>query len=485
MATYIPVTNTATQFVDNNGDTLVGGSLEFYLSGTSTPTDLFTSDGTSIGTSIDLNAWGYPESGGMAIFLFRDQSKGLKIVVKNAAGAVVGPTMDYIPAVASFDSDSAAKLDLITVTAAVDLDTVVADLATAYQVDGSVALTDDITLAAGTFLNNSVSAGLTASTTQTQGEGVLISALNEVSTVANDNDTRTLPVAVAGRGVRVFNAGANTLQIFPNTDASIDGGAANASVTIAAGETQIFSAISTTSWETSIPAAMATTVDTQKYGSTYQEDNGTAFVINAQTDVHVYHSLTVTGGGSDGWTFDDGSAGVPIAIASIADGADTGVDIAVTTTGNHALAVDDVISMTNLTSAVYTGVFVVKAIISNTIYEVEAVYTATDTGTMDAAATMTADSGSDGKYSLGWSCSCFSTVSSEIFDYFFYLNATRITGSSCRRKFGTGGDIGSVSVMTPPFDVVAGDKVSFAMANNDSAGNITVRNTVILVNEIL
>ena len=484
MATYIPVTNTATQFVDNNGDTLVGGSLEFFEAGTSTPTDLFTSDGTSIGTSIELNAWGYPESGGMAIFLFRDQSKGLKIVVKNAAGAVVGPTMDYIPAVASFDSTSAAKLDLITVTAAVDLDTVVADLATAYQVDGSVALTADVTLAAGTFLNDSVTAGITASTTQTQGEGALISALNEVSTCANTNDTVTLPETVAGRPVTVINNGAETLQIFPPVSSFIDGLAVDTATTLDAGSTQIFKAYSATQWE-SVITTPESTDDLENYASMYDEANGTAYTINAQTDVHLYHILGMADGGSLGWTFDNGGAGVPIAIASIADGADSGVDIAVTTTGNHGLTAGDVISQTNLASAVYTGVFMVKAIINNTIYEVEAVYTATDTGMMDAAATLTADAGSAGTYAMSWSCSATSASSSEVFDWNIYLNAAAIIGSSVRRKFGTGGDIGSMSVATPPFDVVAGDKLSLAFANNDSAGNLTIRNTVLTLFELI
>ncbi|MBT8449292.1 MAG: hypothetical protein KJO69_06360, partial [Gammaproteobacteria bacterium] len=111
MATYIPLDNTPVQFFDSAGDPLVGGSLEFYEAGTTTAMDLFSDDaGTSIGTSITLNSLGYPESGGNTIGLFRDQSKALKLVIKDSAGATV-LTMDDIPATAAFDSTSSAKLD--------------------------------------------------------------------------------------------------------------------------------------------------------------------------------------------------------------------------------------------------------------------------------------------------------------------------------------------------------------------------------------
>lgn len=110
MATFIPIiSEVPAQFVDLNGDTLVNGTLEFYRAGTTTPTNMYTDAGVSIGTSITLNAWGMPESGGNTIALFRDQSRAVKIVGKNAAGATIY-TADNIPAVASFDADSSTKL---------------------------------------------------------------------------------------------------------------------------------------------------------------------------------------------------------------------------------------------------------------------------------------------------------------------------------------------------------------------------------------
>jgi len=283
MATYIPITDIPEQFFDSAGDPLVGGSLEFYLAGTTTATNAFSDNaGTSIGSTITLNAYGYPEAGGNTIGLFRDQSKALKIVLKNAAASTIW-TMDDIPAVASFDSASSAKLDLITVTSAVDLDTMETDIGTAYQVDASVALTADITMPTTYFVNNSVAAALTASTTQTQSGGLaLVNQVNQVATVANDNDAVTLPEAAVGRQCIVINNGANTLQVFPAADDSINALAADASVTIPAGESQIFEAISTIVWKTLLGSGTAlATVAAATY--TVLPDDGTVHVTYTAT----------------------------------------------------------------------------------------------------------------------------------------------------------------------------------------------------------
>ncbi|KKK86735.1 hypothetical protein LCGC14_2760270, partial [marine sediment metagenome] len=53
-------------------------------------------------------------------------------------------------------------------------------------------------------------AGLTASTTQSQGQGALTAQINEVDTCANDGDTVTLPTAVAGTAIEIINNGAET-----------------------------------------------------------------------------------------------------------------------------------------------------------------------------------------------------------------------------------------------------------------------------------
>jgi len=99
------------------------------------------------------------------------------------------------------------------------------------------------------FVQNSVTAGITASTTQTQGQGALTREMNEVATVANANDTVTLPVAVAGRRVVVINNGANTLQIFPASGDNLGAGV-NTATTLTTATNIVFQAYDATNWET-------------------------------------------------------------------------------------------------------------------------------------------------------------------------------------------------------------------------------------------
>ena len=248
MATFIPLTNLPQHFIDTDGTPLVNGTLEFYLAGTDTATELFAdSSGTSIGTSITLNSAGWPESGGNTITLFRDQSKSYKVVHKNAAGAT-RYTTDNIPAIASFDATASAKLDGIEALADVTDATNVA-AAGALMQDGSTSMSGDLAFDGGVFVKWSVTASIIASPTQTQGERPLVSSVNEVATVANTNDTVTLPAAVVGREIKVFNNGANPLQIFPASGDAINTLAVDASTTAAPGDNIIFVAFDATTWE--------------------------------------------------------------------------------------------------------------------------------------------------------------------------------------------------------------------------------------------
>ena len=93
--------------------------------------------------------------------------------------------------------------------------------------------------------------GITASTTQTQGNGALTNDVNQVATVANANDTVTLPsitsASGAGNRVTIINNGANTLQVFPASGDDLGAGP-DASTTIAAGDVLEFMGIDATTW---------------------------------------------------------------------------------------------------------------------------------------------------------------------------------------------------------------------------------------------
>lgn len=74
------------QFTDPATNTLMSnGTVEFYLTGTSTPTPYYTdSSGTAGGTSLTLDSGGKPSTD-----VFFDTTITYKLVVKNAAGGVV------------------------------------------------------------------------------------------------------------------------------------------------------------------------------------------------------------------------------------------------------------------------------------------------------------------------------------------------------------------------------------------------------------
>ena len=90
--------------------------------------------------------------------------------------------------------------------------------------------------------------GLTASTTQTQaGALALDDVVNDVTTVANDNDAVKLLTAAENVKQTIYNNGANILQVFPNTSDNLGEGV-DASTTIQPGQFGVFIAKDATNW---------------------------------------------------------------------------------------------------------------------------------------------------------------------------------------------------------------------------------------------
>lgn len=87
--------------------------------------------------------------------------------------------------------------------------------------------------------HKSFETGIIASPTQTQGSGALTAATNEIRTVANNNDSVTLPTASEGREVSVINNGVNQLQIFPASGDNLGNGL-NSSISLAASTQKTF-----------------------------------------------------------------------------------------------------------------------------------------------------------------------------------------------------------------------------------------------------
>lgn len=105
----------------------------------------------------------------------------------------------------------------------------------------------EVTAATGVFFHGSVTAGITASTTETQGQQPLTSEINEVST-ATANDVVTAPAAVAGRCFKIANNGGATIQIFPASGDNLGGGVDTA-VTLTNGTNREYCAYDATNWE--------------------------------------------------------------------------------------------------------------------------------------------------------------------------------------------------------------------------------------------
>ncbi len=150
-----------------------------------------------------------------------------------------------------------------------------------------------------------ITTGVTANTTQTQGNGLINGGrFTEVTTVANVDDVITLHNAGgASFLITIMNSGANRLQIFPPVGDTILGNALNASVTLDVNKSMTFYTVDASNWMiVSEPGAGASFPLRGPDGSgaapTYSFTNDTAVGIYLASS----SNLGVKGGGSE-WIF--------------------------------------------------------------------------------------------------------------------------------------------------------------------------------------
>ena len=91
-------------------------------------------------------------------------------------------------------------------------------------------------------------AGITASTSQSQGNGALTADVNVIATVGSANDTCTMPTAVTWMRVTVINNGANTMRLYPASGDNLGAGV-DTLTTLAAGSNITYQAIDAVNWE--------------------------------------------------------------------------------------------------------------------------------------------------------------------------------------------------------------------------------------------
>jgi len=312
--------------------------------------------------------------------------------------------------------------------------------------------------------HKSYETGITASTTQTQGNGVLTAAVNEIATVANDNDVVTLPVIAEGDEVSVINNGDNELQIFPASGENLGNGL-NAPVKLESNEEMKFFGIGNNKSHIE---------DTTEifHAEMYDSDNAVQYVIHAFNEVHAYHSAGIIEGDVAGWTFSEGSNGVPSQISSIADAG--GGDITVTTSTAHGLTVGDIVSHTNLADVNYFGFFKVLTVPTTTTYTVTAIWGSNGTGFMDEPAHIHVQDIAVGTYMITWTASLSVVGNAITLDFDLHDGTSIIPGSGGRHKIASAANfkvIGGQAIRK----VVSEDRIFFSLTNTTDSTNLIIR----------
>lgn len=156
-------------------------------------------------------------------------------------------------------------------------------------------------LAGETFsTTNNVTAG-----TNAQGQGALTTDINVITTAAANPSGVTLPTATQGRKILIVNKGANAVNVYPATGATIDGLSVNAAISLPVNGLLEFNASSTTQWYSSFQSTVTGTGVTSFSGGTTGLSPNTA----STGPVTLAGTLAVANGGT-GVTTSTGSGSV-------------------------------------------------------------------------------------------------------------------------------------------------------------------------------
>ncbi len=314
------------------------------------------------------------------------------------------------------------------------------------------------------FISHSTDFGLIAYNGQVQGGLVLSAEMNEISTVTNPLDSVTLPQGIEGESIEIINSGDNNLVIFPSIGETIARGI-NLPYILAPNEVVRFICYSIGKWITSASTDIL-------HGHMYDEGNLSPYIISEQLQRHVYHSSGLTAEHLLDWEFDSGGFGSNLSILTIVDGGSGTIDI--TTSVDHDLEVDDIVSISGSSDINYNNVFVIEDIVDLDTFTVSATFGTTDIGVVNQAAVLIAGVGSSGQYSLTWSISSVADSKGEIVDFDVYINGDREPGAGSREDFNEKGSIESVSG-TDIVDIIEGDRLSFVLTNISSNTDILIR----------
>jgi hypothetical protein len=115
---------------------------------------------------------------------------------------------------------------------------------------GTLAPAGNLSMGNDALIRYDVNAGLTAGTTRTQAGGLDLTAqVNQVSTVANVDDTVVLPPAIGGEQIIIINSASNRMRVFPASGDDLGAGANNALAGgILGGQAMTFIPFNATTW---------------------------------------------------------------------------------------------------------------------------------------------------------------------------------------------------------------------------------------------
>lgn len=160
-----------------------------------------------------------------------------------------------------------------------------------------------VALGTGATLNQpnvfwSTSSAVTAAGTN-QGTATALTSVNNIVTTVSSGTGVVLPTGAAGQSVAVYNKGANALNVYPASGASIDALSTNVAYSLAAGGTIVLNATSSTKWYSSAPGGLASlTTNTfsgvQLFASGTEAAPGQAFSV--APNVGIFHSTNGTFG---------------------------------------------------------------------------------------------------------------------------------------------------------------------------------------------
>lgn len=130
--------------------------------------------------------------------------------------------------------------------------------ATTVRIEASPACDVEYDYGTQPALTNSTFAATTGLTAKAgggqSGATALTGNINRITVCATAADSALLPAAIVGRRVSVYNAGAASCNVFPQTGESINSGAANAAFAVATTKSAIFECVATGLWNAVLSA---------------------------------------------------------------------------------------------------------------------------------------------------------------------------------------------------------------------------------------